>query len=159
MSHLGSICDRSSIRATRLAPPPSVRRLEAWQRVASAAFAVLLIGLLVTACLLNPDPSGQGTHRQLGLLPCSFKMLWEIPCPVCGMTTSWAHFVRGAWSLSAQANIGGFALALCACGAIGTCVRAAWTGRPATHTTLWTFALALISVLAISLTQWAIRLS
>lgn len=76
--------------------------------------AVLGLGLatlLATAVWLEPNPRGRGTHQQLGLPPCSFVMLFDMPCPACGMTTSWAHFVRGQLPSALRANIGGTLLA------------------------------------------------
>jgi hypothetical protein len=40
---------------------------------------------------LTPDAKGVGTHQQLGLPPCTFYWLSGIPCPFCGMTTSWSY--------------------------------------------------------------------
>jgi hypothetical protein len=59
---------------------------------------LLFIGaalVLVTAVLLEPDPSGVGTHQQLGLPPCVILSLFGIPCPLCGMTTSFALMADG----------------------------------------------------------------
>jgi len=47
------------------------------------------------AAWLRPDPSGFGTHRQLGLPPCEFGAMTGIPCPGCGLTTSFAHMAHG----------------------------------------------------------------
>lgn len=59
---------------------------------------VVLIGaasaLLATARWLTPAANGWGTHQQLGLPPCFFHQMMGIPCPTCGMTTSFAHTVR-----------------------------------------------------------------
>ena len=62
--------------------------------VALAAAAVCLVPLIIAA-RLTPNPTGLGTHIQLGFAPCPFDLYWGIPCPFCGMTTSWAWFVRG----------------------------------------------------------------
>jgi len=51
--------------------------------------------VLILATRLTPSPDGLGTHTQLGLPPCAFYQNFGIPCPTCGMTTSFAWFVRG----------------------------------------------------------------
>ncbi len=74
------------------------------------ALAVAAACPLAIARTLHPDSTGLGTHRQLGLPPCSSLALFGIRCPACGMTTSWAHLVRGEFSAGLKANAGGFAL-------------------------------------------------
>ncbi|MDW8361967.1 MAG: DUF2752 domain-containing protein [Myxococcales bacterium] len=78
-------------------------------------WSVLLLGplaVLTTAALLRPDPSGHGTHTQLGLPPCGFHVVTGLPCPGCGMTTSFAHMVRLEIVPAALANPFGVPLAL-----------------------------------------------
>jgi hypothetical protein len=50
--------------------------------------------ILVIARLLRPSSSGVGTHEQLGLPPCLFLHFTGIPCPNCGLTTSFAYAAR-----------------------------------------------------------------
>ncbi|MCA9016909.1 MAG: DUF2752 domain-containing protein, partial [Planctomycetaceae bacterium] len=44
--------------------------------------------------------------------PCVIRNQLSIPCPSCGMTTSFSHFVRGQIRQSAQANTSGLVLAI-----------------------------------------------
>ena len=82
-------------------PPIYVRDLRAEplgvleRGVAAVVCAGALAGLVVAA-LLRPDPSGMGTHEQLGMTPCGWIRMYNVPCPACGMTTSFAHFARGS---------------------------------------------------------------
>jgi hypothetical protein len=57
-----------------------------------------------------------GTHQQLGLPPCSFADKTGVPCPACGMTTSFSLLIRGDIRNSLRANwvgtlLAGFCLA------------------------------------------------
>jgi hypothetical protein len=63
----------------------------AWSGVALACATVLGI-----AGFLTPNPAGLGTHQQLfHLAPCSFVLTTGLPCPTCGMTTSFAFMMHG----------------------------------------------------------------
>lgn len=94
-------------------------RLPWFLRLTLIAVGTVIVSLLVTAATLTPNPLGQGTHQQLGLPPCTFKQLpmfkntvfERAGCPSCGMTTSWAHMVRGHVFQSFAANAGGALLA------------------------------------------------
>ena len=61
-----------------------------------AVRATSLVAFLCTAIVLgvafwlDPDPSGVGTHTQLGLKPCIMLSMMGLPCPMCGMTTTFA---------------------------------------------------------------------
>ena len=50
--------------------------------------------VLALARWLTPDPTGVGTHRQLGLASCVVLDSWGIPCPMCGMTTTFSHMAH-----------------------------------------------------------------
>lgn len=64
-------------------------------RIEAAAVLVVCAGALIAAWLLQPRPEGFGTHEQLFVIPCAFRWLTGLPCPVCGMTTSFALMARG----------------------------------------------------------------
>lgn len=73
---------------------------------------VISLGLLGLAAWLAPDPAGMGTHRQLGLPPCSMVAATGYPCPTCGMTTAFSHTIRGQWISAFRAQPAGWLLAL-----------------------------------------------
>jgi hypothetical protein len=56
------------------------------------------------AAWLRPDPSGHGTHTQLGLPPCPSVLLFNRPCPGCGLTTSFSAFVHGNFAFAFHAH-------------------------------------------------------
>jgi hypothetical protein len=98
-------------RVTAVAPP---RRALAAERAAVAAAAAVAWLLLLLAARVAPDPSGLGTHRRLGLPPCGLYEASGIPCPTCGMTTAFAHAVRGEIGAAARAQPLGLAIAAAA---------------------------------------------
>src|SRR5262249_12530118 len=53
-----------------------------------------------------------GIHTQAGLPPCIFQLVTGVPCPSCGLTTSFALLVRGDVRNSVRANGVGTVLAL-----------------------------------------------
>jgi len=100
--------------------------------VGRASLLVLFTFLLTVFCLarsMEPDPRGYGTHRQLGLPECTFQMLFSIPCPGCGMTTSFSHFVRGDLWDAARVSISGLLLAIVATVVIPWSLASAVRGR------------------------------
>jgi hypothetical protein len=80
-------------------------------RAALFAWAMFLLSGFVVARTLDPDPRGFGTHQQFGLPECTIRILFERPCPGCGMTTCFSHFVRGEFVAAARANPAGILLA------------------------------------------------
>ena len=84
--------------------------------------------VLAAAATIEPDVRGYGTHTQLGLPPCGFLLLTGSPCPGCGLTTAFAHGIRGHWALAAAANPLGLALFLVVCVSIPIGVTAAVRG-------------------------------
>jgi hypothetical protein len=91
--------------------------LGGWVRGGLVGIALGLVTVFVIAWRLNPyNDDGtarrQETHRQLGLPPCTFYEVAGIPCPSCGMTTSFALLMHGDPVNSLRANSVGTLLAL-----------------------------------------------
>jgi len=86
--------------------------------------------VLITAASLTPNRQGFGTHTALGLQPCSFLARTGLPCPACGMTTSFACFVRGHLLNSLYVQPMGTLLAALACCTVWGGLYVALTGRP-----------------------------
>ena len=119
----------------------------------------MLVSLLAVAAWLRPSPQGLGTHQQLGLPPCTMRVVLHLRCPSCGMTTSWSRLMRGNLVGSVQANAGGALLALTALvtgpwlAASGLMGRWLW-GPPHEFTVLGITGL----VVAVTLADWCLRL-
>ncbi|HEY1065403.1 MAG TPA: DUF2752 domain-containing protein [Pirellulales bacterium] len=134
-------------------------RLRTGWRVLYAGVGFVAIALLATAAMLTPNPSGSGTHHQLGLPPCTFKVLYNIPCPSCGMTTSWSHLMHGSVGAAFWANAGGALLAVSAlCGGPWLLISAVrgYTvgGRPAEEAVLGVG----VVIVVVTLAHYAVRL-
>ncbi|MGH7127701.1 MAG: DUF2752 domain-containing protein, partial [Planctomycetaceae bacterium] len=102
---------------------------------------------------------GYGTHQQLGLPECTFRTMFGIGCPSCGMTTSFSNFVRGRFLQAARANVAGLFLAtLCAVQVpwcwISVCKGRLWKIERPDVAVLWL----LVSIILITSGQWIARL-
>lgn len=90
-----------------------------WVRGVLLAQVVGLLVVFLIAFRLNPyredgSAHSMATHQQLGLPPCSFADKTGMPCPACGMSTSFALLVRGDLPNSLRANwVGTMLAALC----------------------------------------------
>ena len=117
------------------------------------------LAVLTLAAVLEPDPSGVGTHTQLGVAPCTMMVLWGVPCPTCGMTTAFAYTVRGQWLAAIHAQPAGWLAAVATALFAGASGLTVVTGRkwvvnwyrvPPGHVAL--------VVVAIVLSAWAYRI-
>jgi hypothetical protein len=99
-------------------------------RMTALGVALLALAPLVIGLHLSPSAAGVGTHRAMGFQRCEFLARTRLPCPSCGMTTSFAHFSHGNWLASLYTQPGGFVLALI-CGAVFWAALYMFiTGRP-----------------------------
>ncbi len=128
-------------------------------RLLVALWSVCLLAGFVVARNMDPDPRGFGTHEGLGLPPCSFRTVFGVPCPSCGMTTSFAHFTRGEIVNSARANAAGLLLATVCAVQIPWCWLSFLTGRlwRVSQPGAWLLLLLLVLCGASAL-QWGLRL-
>ena len=74
------------------------------ERVAQALWALGWLGVVAVGLWLHPEAQGHGTHEQLGLPPCPSVLLFNRPCPACGLTTSWTALMHGDLSASLAAH-------------------------------------------------------
>jgi len=98
-------------------------------RLAIAVAGTGLMVLLSVAAWLEPSPAGLGTHQQLGLPPCTFRVVFGVRCPSCGMTTAWANVMELRMGEAVRANSGGTLLAILALMATPWLLLSAAVGR------------------------------
>ena len=134
-------------------------RLGVSTRMVLVFIALSVIVVFMIARWLDPDPSGRGTHRQLGLPVCHFYWVTGTPCPTCGMTTAFAWFVRGGFDQSFRANPAGLFLAAGSLVLIPWLLAGAALGRPVGFRSLeWPMVVLVACTIALSLVSWTIRL-
>ena len=73
----------------------TTERMSGVGRCMALVIALVTFGVLGLAAWLPPAPDGVGTHVRLNLPPCNWVTLSRVPCPTCGMTTSFAHVADG----------------------------------------------------------------
>jgi hypothetical protein len=116
-------------------PEDLVRPRAAWYvRGALLLIAGLLTAVFITATQVRPfddagNPVSSGSHQTIGLPPCNFKTWTGMPCPSCGMTTSFAHLVRGNLWYSLRSNWVGTGLALFCAALVPWSLASAFRGR------------------------------
>jgi hypothetical protein len=99
------------------------------------------------------------THLQLGLSECPFKLVTGKPCMSCGMTTSFALFVRGDLWHSLRANWAGTLLATFCLMLIPYSLAGAWRGRyPLMIELDWLLPRFIVIFLVVMLLRWGIVL-
>jgi hypothetical protein len=117
-------------------PAEALPALDGWVRGTLVGITVGLVAVFAVARWLEPyDENGaplrMETHRKLGLPPCTFKTVTGgMPCPSCGMTTSFALLARGDVGNSLRANAVGTMLALFCALLIPWSVATLLRGRP-----------------------------
>jgi hypothetical protein len=125
-----------------------------------------IIAVFVIAALLNPyNADGmartQATHRTwpLNLPPCTFYDKTGLPCPSCGMTTSFALLIRGDVLNSLRANCVGTLLAAFCLLLVPWSLISVWLRRPLFLVAIEPVLIRLlVAFLVLLLLRWAIVL-
>jgi hypothetical protein len=138
--------------------------LRIWVRGSLIAVALGLSAVFAVAIWLNPynddgSPRRMATHRQMGLPPCTFYATTGLPCPSCGMTTSFALLMHGDLVNSLRANAVGTLLAGFCLLLIPWCLVSAVRQRTLfVHSLERTLTFVVLSFLSIMLLRWAVVL-
>lgn len=122
--------------APETTPPTAADRQTRAIRVASVVVALACLAMLGLAAWLDPAPQGHGTHTQLGLSQCQWVMMFDEPCPTCGMTTSFAYAADADLLSGLRTQPFGLILALGTATVFWGAVHAAVTGSPLGRETL-----------------------
>ena len=148
----------------RYQAPDRQPELSRWVRGVLAGMALGLITVFCLAIWIRPyddegRPKRMETHLQLGLPPCHFRYLTGVPCPSCGMTTSFSLLMHGDPVSSLKANAVGTCLAIYFLAMIPWCLASAIRGRSifivaVDRAVTWT----VIAFLSLMLVRWAIVL-
>ncbi|MEC8473090.1 MAG: DUF2752 domain-containing protein, partial [Planctomycetota bacterium] len=84
--------------------------------------------------------------------------IFGIPCPSCGMTTSWALFSRGEFASSFSVNPAGFLLACLAVTSFFIGIAAIAGKKPVSKSQFRSTVLATLAIFAFALTHWLWKL-
>ncbi len=142
------------------APRVPVRPSSWLSRLGWFFFFIIPLAVVITATQLTPAAEGMGTHQQLGLPPCGFLVITGIPCPGCGLTTSFAHMVRGQFTGATYANPFGVMLFLVTFFTIPIAAVGLYRGTPVLdtlerlHAEKWAILLSVTSILV-----WVVRVA
>lgn len=94
--------------------------------------------VLGVAWWLEPNPAGVGTHTAIGLQRCQFLQRSGVPCPSCGMTTSFSFFAHGNLLASFYVQPLGMVLAMTTCAVFWIALYMGVTGKPVLRLLRWT---------------------
>lgn len=152
----------SSTTSEHRPQPDELLPLSIWVR----GLLLLLAGGLATvfgiAVWLNPyddegEPMRMATHRKLGLPPCTFNDVTGMPCPSCGMTTSFSLLMHGDIVNSLRANWVGTLLATACLLFIPWALVSVWRRKTLFFSSLdWPLMLGLLVLMVLMLLRWVL---
>src|SRR5262245_46532019 len=135
--------------------PAAAPPLSRLARLGMVVWVLAVISVFLLAARLEPDVRGYGTHQRLGFPPCTFRVLWQIPCPSCGGTTSFAWFVRGNWPAAVSTNAGAFFLAIVMTLSVPWCLISLWQGTTwKVSDPLWTSLILMLVFFGLTVLHW-----
>ncbi|MFQ5425198.1 MAG: DUF2752 domain-containing protein [Phycisphaerae bacterium] len=124
------MADSATVTPAPPARPIRARRGCGWRvRATYGAVSIICAGVLSLAVWLRPDVRGFGTHEQMHLPPCGFMVTSGLPCPTCGMTTSFSLMMHGHPLAAVIAQPAGAVLCLAAVAGMITAMIIAVSGR------------------------------
>jgi hypothetical protein len=138
--------------------------LRAWVRGTLVGTALALTAVFAVAVWLNPyhddgSPRRMATHQNMGLPPCTFYASTGLPCPSCGMTTSFSLLMHGDLANSLRANAAGTLLAVFCLALIPWCLASAVCRRTLfLHSVERALTLVVLVFLSLMLLRWGIVL-
>lgn len=137
------------------APRRAWNQASDWTRVLAIGLSIGCLTLLVLASRLTPSAAGVGSHQGLGLQRCQMLQQTGVPCPSCGMTTSFSWFARGNLAASFYIQPMGMLLALAAAICVWAGAYVAVTGRPVYRlATLYSGRSYMIGLLGFGILAW-----
>lgn len=115
-------------------PEPVRTPVQWWVRGVLLAMAAVVCVVFVIATQVQPYKADgtakrQASHTSIGMAPCRFQEVANMPCPSCGMTTSFALLVRGDVINSMRANWVGTGLAVFCALFVPWCVVSSIRGK------------------------------
>lgn len=141
------------------APSGEVADSIRWRLPYFAALAAAS-GALLVGRYLQPSPRGVGTHEQLGLPACFFLKFTGLPCPSCGVTTSFSYAAHLQFREALTAQPFGFVLFVLICLSMPLFVYAIYRQVPFDRWlyTRWSNPL-LYALIALYLIGWVYKLA
>ncbi len=145
-------------------PLPVIVLMPWWGRAILVTLTAFVVLVFAVAIYLDPyeddgTPRRMETHRQLGLPPCTFKLATNLPCPSCGMTTSFSLLIRGDVRNSLWANAAGTLLGVLCLLFVPWALITAWRGHLLFLRSLERTLIRLVVVfLIVMMLRWAIVL-